>query len=59
MYVNTADGYKYSSLRRVYRRTNKIEPISLPPSLFKSHHFTLHLRPLLRDLCQQEDFEDE
>jgi len=29
MYVDTADGYKYGGLRRVYRRTNKIESISL------------------------------
>ena len=27
MYVSTADGYKYRSLMRVYRRTSKIESI--------------------------------
>jgi len=41
---------KYRSLRRVYRRASKIESIFLFLSLFKFHYFTLHLRPLLRDL---------
>ena len=50
MYVDTADGYKYRSLRRAYRQISKIESISLLLSLFKSHYFILHLRPLLRDL---------
>ena len=50
MYVDAADGYKYRSLRRVDRRTSKIESLSLFLLLIKSHYFILHLRPLLRDL---------
>ena len=52
MYVDTANGYKYRSLRRVYRRTRNIESISLFLSLATSHYFTPQLRPLLRDLQQ-------
>jgi len=41
---------KYRSLWRVYRWASKIESITLFLSSFKSHYYTLHLRPLLCDL---------
>jgi len=50
MYDDTADDYKYRSLRCVYRRSSQIESISFFLLLFKSYYFTLHLRHLQRDL---------
>ena len=40
MYVDTVDGYKYGSLRRVYRLNSKIESIS--PFTHYSNLITLH-----------------
>jgi len=39
MYDDTADDYKYHSLRCVYRRSSKTESISFFLLLFKSYYF--------------------
>ena len=40
MYVNSSDCYKYSSLTHLYRRTSKMESISLFLLLTTPNYFT-------------------